>query len=132
MSSPPGLRSNSRYIPADGLRSTGFVRSRFLGGDALDFEIRIIAKNGIVKHCNAKGVVERDQDGVDYAFETFADITGHRQAKADWTNTAIIWRQWWRSARRNWRAPTCPLDGCCKNKKPSCNPVMGIIAKGGS
>ncbi|MDS4022053.1 MAG: transporter substrate-binding domain-containing protein [Candidatus Competibacter sp.] len=81
----PSFEANSRYIHPDDVGAYYQVFETALqSDDALDFEIRIIANNGIVKHCNAKGVVERDRDGrPTRIFGTLMDITERKRAEAE-------------------------------------------------
>jgi PAS domain S-box-containing protein/putative nucleotidyltransferase with HDIG domain len=79
----PSFEGNSRFIHADDLAMYNEAFKHSLQtGEPLDVDLRLVADDGLLKHCHAKGKIVYDASGQPIRFMgTIMDVTERRQSE---------------------------------------------------
>ena len=81
----PSYESNGKFIhPDDFAKYTRSFEHALQTGEPLDFEVRLMANNGLVKHCQVRAKTISDDSGQPIRFiGTVMDITDRKRAEAE-------------------------------------------------
>jgi PAS domain S-box-containing protein len=79
----PSFESNGRFIHPDDLATcTAAFENCLQTDEALDFDVRLVLRDGTLKHCNSKGRIIHGDDGRPLRFVgTIMDITERKQTE---------------------------------------------------
>jgi PAS domain S-box-containing protein len=79
----PSFASNGTFIHPDDIAQYGKAFDHSLQtGEPLDFDVRLVLRDGLLKHCNAKGIIIYDHAGQPLRFVgTIMDITERKRAE---------------------------------------------------
>ncbi len=77
----PNFEANGKFIhPDDLIKYNDSFEHSFKTGEPLDIDVRLIANNGLLKHCNGKGGIFYDESGQPIRFVgTMMDITERKR-----------------------------------------------------